>query len=83
MTEHLSARHWIAGEWTEGATTAQSRNPATGETIGTFWDGDADVRSNVIDVYVGNLRAKVDKPFGRSAIQTVRGAGYRLDPAGG
>lgn len=48
MTEHLSARHWIAGEWTEGATTAQSRNPATGEIIGTFWDGDADVAGAAI-----------------------------------
>lgn len=43
------------------------------------WDGDTDLRSNVIDVYVANLRAKVDRPFGRTTIQTVRGSGYRID----
>ncbi|SDG49927.1 response regulator transcription factor [Klenkia brasiliensis] len=47
------------------------------------WDGNTDLSSNVIDVHVANLRAKIDSPFGRSAIQTVRGVGYRLDPAGG
>lgn len=43
------------------------------------WDGETDLRSNVIDVYVAALRAKVDKPFGRSTIETLRGAGYRLN----
>jgi two-component system OmpR family response regulator len=47
------------------------------------WDGETDIASNVIDVHVGRLRAKIDTPFGRSAIQTLRGVGYRLDPAGG
>ena len=47
------------------------------------WDGDTNLRSNTIDVHVASLRAKVDRPFGRDSIQTVRGAGYRLDPAGG
>jgi two-component system OmpR family response regulator len=47
------------------------------------WDGDTDISSNVIDVHIGRLRAKIDTPFGRSAIQTLRGVGYRLDPAGG
>lgn len=47
------------------------------------WDGDTDVASNVIDVHVGRLRAKIDTPYGRSSIQTLRGVGYRLDPAGG
>jgi DNA-binding response OmpR family regulator len=36
----------------------------------------------VVEVYVGYLRRKVDEPFGRRAIQTVRGAGYRLVPHG-
>ena len=45
------------------------------------WDGEADLRSNVIDVYVAGLRNKIDKPFGTSSIETLRGAGYRL--AGG
>lgn len=40
------------------------------------WDMAFDKDSNVVDVYVGYLRAKVDRPFGRSTIRTVRGAGY-------
>ncbi|KRE94309.1 two-component system response regulator [Nocardioides sp. Soil774] len=43
------------------------------------WDGDTDLRSNVIDVHLAAIRAKVDRPFGTSTITTVRGAGYRLE----
>ena len=42
------------------------------------WDMDYDNRSNVVAVYVGYLRAKVDRPFDRADIETVRGVGYRL-----
>ena len=42
------------------------------------WDYGYENRSNVIDVYVRYLRDKVDRPFGRESIETVRGAGYRL-----
>ncbi len=42
------------------------------------WDGSFDGDLNIVEVYVGHLRAKVDRPFGRSSIQTVRGAGYRV-----
>ena len=35
-------------------------------------------RSNVVDVYVRYLREKIDRPFGRTSIETVRGVGYRL-----
>ncbi len=47
------------------------------------WDFAYDGGSNVVDVYVRYLREKVDRPFGRDTIETVRGAGYRLraDPA--
>ena len=44
------------------------------------WDGDTDLRSNVIDVHVASLRAKIDRPFGSDTITTLRGAGYRIDP---
>ncbi|BEL04093.1 two-component system response regulator TcrA [Actinoplanes sichuanensis] len=44
------------------------------------WDFAYDGGSNVVDVYVRYLRDKVDRPFGRTTIQTMRGAGYRLDP---
>lgn len=43
------------------------------------WDDAYDARSNVVDVYVGYLRQKVDRPFGTELLQTVRGVGYRLD----
>jgi two-component system OmpR family response regulator len=42
------------------------------------WDFAYDGDSNVVDVYVRYLRDKVDRPFGRRTIETVRGAGYRL-----
>ena len=42
------------------------------------WDYAYENRSNVVDVYVRYLRDKVDRPFGRDSIETVRGVGYRL-----
>lgn len=42
------------------------------------WGGQEHARSNVVDVYVRYLRAKIDRPFGVSTLHTVRGAGYRL-----
>jgi two-component system OmpR family response regulator len=46
------------------------------------WDYEYENRSNVIEVYVRYLREKVDRPFHKQSIETVRGAGYRLrEPA--
>ena len=42
------------------------------------WDLAYEARSNVVDVYIRRLRVKIDLPFGRETIETVRGAGYRL-----
>jgi two-component system OmpR family response regulator len=42
------------------------------------WDMAYEPRSNVIDVYVRYLREKIDRPFGRRTLETVRGVGYRL-----
>ncbi|HMM49534.1 MAG TPA: response regulator transcription factor [Miltoncostaeaceae bacterium] len=42
------------------------------------WDHGYEHRSNVIEVYVRYLREKIDRPFGRATLETVRGAGYRL-----
>jgi two-component system, OmpR family, response regulator len=42
------------------------------------WDYEYENRSNVVDVYVRYLREKIDRPFDRQSIETVRGAGYRL-----
>ena len=47
------------------------------------WDYAYENRSNVVDVYVRYLRAKIDRPFGLSSLETVRGAGYRLREDGG
>lgn len=45
------------------------------------WDGERDLRSNAIDVHIARLRAKLDRPFGRDSIETVRGIGFRLSDA--
>jgi len=42
------------------------------------WDFAFDSDSNVVEVYVGYLRQKIDRPFRVQSIETVRGAGYRL-----
>lgn len=47
------------------------------------WDFDFDGGPNIVEVYVGSLRKKIDTPFDRQAIVTVRGAGYRLEVSGG
>jgi two-component system OmpR family response regulator len=44
------------------------------------WDVAYESRSNVVEVYIRRLRAKIDQPFGRTSLETVRGAGYRLRP---
>jgi two-component system OmpR family response regulator len=47
------------------------------------WDFAYENRSNIIDVYIRHLRRKIDEPFGRRSLETVRGAGYRLRADGG
>ncbi len=47
------------------------------------WDADFDGDPNIVEVYVRHLRNKLDRPFDREAIETIRGAGYRLDADGG
>ncbi len=42
------------------------------------WDSELDIDSNVVEVYIGYLRRKLDRPFNRSDIETVRGFGYRF-----
>jgi DNA-binding response OmpR family regulator len=51
------------------------------EILDHVWDADVDL--NAVEVYVGYLRRKIDAPFGRTALRTVRGAGYRLAGDGG
>ncbi|MBO9052272.1 response regulator transcription factor [Curtobacterium flaccumfaciens] len=53
------------------------------DVIENVWDVDFQGDPNIVEVYVGHLRRKLDRPFGRAAIETVRGAGYRLAADGG
>jgi DNA-binding response OmpR family regulator len=54
------------------------------DLLSHVWDSADDIADlNVVEVYVGYLRKKIDGPFGRRAVQTVRGAGYRLAVDGG
>jgi len=47
--------------------------------IAHVWDFDADVLPNTVEVYIGYLRNKVDKPFKRQLLKTQRGFGYILE----
>ena len=53
------------------------------EILDAVWDFDFDGDPNIVEVYVGHLRNKLDRPFGRAAIETLRGSGYRLAANGG
>jgi DNA-binding response OmpR family regulator len=56
---------------------------AKAELLDHVWEQDSVADLNVVEVYAGYLRRKIDVPFGRNALQTVRGAGYRLAADGG
>lgn len=53
------------------------------QLLQSAWDGRIDRSSNTVDVYVRYLREKIDRPFGVTSIETVRGTGYRLRSDGG
>jgi len=54
-----------------------------GQLLEGAWELGFESRSNLVDVYVRYLRGKIDRPFGRHSIETVRGVGYRLRKDGG
>jgi two-component system OmpR family response regulator len=58
------------------------RNPgrvfSRGQLLDSAWDIAFERRSNIVDVYIRYLRAKIDRPFGCDSLQTIRGVGYRL-----
>jgi two-component system OmpR family response regulator len=54
-----------------------------GQLLDHAWDVAYDGGSNVVDVYVRYLREKIDRPFGRRSLETVRGLGYRLTAGSG
>jgi len=53
------------------------------EVLDNVWDSDFEGDSNIVEVYVRHLRNKLDRPFDRDAIETLRGSGYRLASNGG
>ena len=53
------------------------------QILQSVWDAHYEGDPNIVEVYVRYLRLKIDIPFGREALQTVRGAGYRLAEDGG
>jgi two-component system OmpR family response regulator len=63
------------------------RNPgrvlSKSEILENVWDPYYEGPANVVEVYVGYLRRKIDAPFGRNSLVTMRGFGYRLDPVVG
>jgi DNA-binding response OmpR family regulator len=48
------------------------------DVLGAVWDFDFEGDPNIVEVYVRHLRNKVDRPFGRASIETMRGSGYRV-----
>ncbi len=53
------------------------------EILDGVWEFAFEGDPNIVEVYIRRLRARIDEPFGRHAIQTIRGAGYRLEATGG
>jgi DNA-binding response OmpR family regulator len=53
------------------------------QILAGVWDYDFEGDPNIVEVYIRRLRRKVDEPYGRRAIETVRGAGYRMAENGG
>ncbi|MDP9495314.1 MAG: response regulator transcription factor [Actinomycetota bacterium] len=53
------------------------------EILDGVWEYEFEGDPNIVEVYIRRLRTRIDEPFGRNAIETIRGAGYRLATDGG
>ena len=53
------------------------------EILDGVWEYEFEGDPNIVEVYIRRLRTRIDEPFGRHAIETVWGAGYRLAVDGG
>lgn len=60
----------------------QGRTLSKDAIIAHVWDFDSDILPNTVEVYIKYLRSKIDAPFDRPLIKTVRGFGYKLDGEG-
>jgi two-component system OmpR family response regulator len=86
------ATHTVARDGTPVELTARefavleylARHPGQAITrtrlLEHVWDENHTGSTNVVDVYVGYLRRKLEQPFGRPLIRTIRGVGFALDP---
>ena len=73
---HLSSKEFALLEY---LLRNQNRVLSKTTIMSHVWDFDADILPNTVEVFIGYLRAKIDKPFkGQALIQTVRGFGYKL-----
>ncbi|MFF3879085.1 response regulator transcription factor [Streptomyces sp. NPDC001978] len=61
----------------------QGRTVAKRTILEHVWDSDFEGDPNIVEVYVRRLRNKLDRPFDRVSIETLRGSGYRLAANGG
>lgn len=60
----------------------KGRTVAKDQIINNVWNYDADILPNTVEVYIGYLRGKIEKPFGnKKLIDTIRGFGYRMGKA--
>ena len=73
----LSAREFAVLEF---LARRSGRVVSRAELLEHVWDRNYEGSTNIIDVYVGYLRRKLENPFGRPLIHTVRGAGYVIAP---
>ncbi|MDP9864207.1 response regulator transcription factor [Streptosporangium brasiliense] len=62
-----------------GLARRQGEVVSKSELLAQAWDFSYDGDPNIVEVYISALRRKIDAPFGRSSLMTVRGAGYRLE----
>jgi DNA-binding response OmpR family regulator len=53
------------------------------DILAHVWDDNFEGDPNIIEVYIRRLRTKLDRPFGRASVETIRGSGYRLASDGG
>jgi DNA-binding response OmpR family regulator len=67
----------------EALVRQAGHNLTKARLLSEVWGDDFDGDDNVVEVYVRYLRRKIDQPFGRQSLRTVRSiSGYRLDPDG-
>ena len=76
-TVALSAREFAVLEY---LVRRAGRVVSRCDVLEHVWDRNYDGSTNIVDVYVGYLRRKLENPFGRPLIRTVRGAGYLIEP---